>query len=109
MEINSLGVKHKRKTWKWDTIILNKTQELARFLLGKSENLDFVEPVPSLVRSDSRELRNLVLELTQKEAMELGISKSTLHYLKKHARSRKLFRIYNPVLRKLHNRQTVRQ
>ena len=33
------GVRYKGKTWKWDTIILNKTQELARFLLGKAEAL----------------------------------------------------------------------
>jgi len=30
------GVKYKGRTWKWDTIILNKAQELARFLLEKS-------------------------------------------------------------------------
>ena len=101
MEINSLGVKHKRKTWKWDTIILNKTQELARFLLGKSENLDFVEPVPSLARSDSHELRNRILRLTQKEACKRGISKSTLHYLRKHAQNEKSFKVYNKVAARL--------
>jgi len=46
------GVRYKGKTWKWDTIILNKAQELARFLLRKSETIDFAEPA-ALERSDS--------------------------------------------------------
>jgi len=96
-----LGVKHKRKTWKWDTIILNKTQELARFLLGKSGSLDFIEPAPSLVSSDSRELRRRILELSAKEAWKLGVSKSTLHDLRKNARSDRSFKVYKKVRKKL--------
>jgi len=88
------GVKYKGKTWKWDTVILNKTQELARFLLGKSGSLDFIEPAPGLVRSDSRELRKRILELSMKEARELGISKSTLHDLRKRARDERPFKVY---------------
>jgi len=48
----NVGVRYKGKTWKWDTIILNKAQELARFLLRKSETIDFAEPA-ALERSDS--------------------------------------------------------
>jgi len=80
---------------------LNKTQELARFLLAKSGSLDLVEPAPSPVRSDSRELRKRILELFAREARKLGISKSTLHYLKKHALDRKPFKIYHKVSEKL--------
>jgi len=97
----NVGVQYKGKAWKWDTIILNKTQELARFLLRKSESLDFSEPSPNLERSDTQELRNRILELTQSEARELGIGKSTLHYLRKHARHDKPFKVYKPVLEKL--------
>jgi len=49
------GIRYKGKAWKWGTIILNKTQELARFLLRRSPSLNFVEPYPSLARSESRE------------------------------------------------------
>ena len=80
---------------------MNKTQELGRFLLRKSENLDFTDPIPSLVTSDSREIRKRILALSGKKALELGISKSTLHYLRKHARDRKPFKIYKPALEKL--------
>ncbi len=50
------GVNYKGKNWKWDTIITNKTQELARFLLRKSEALDFTQPGPKLARSDDQTL-----------------------------------------------------
>ena len=91
------GVKHNGKMWKWDTVILNKTQELARFLLDKSDHVDFVAPSPNLQRSDTQELRRRILALTQSEARELGIGKSTLHYLRKESRSEQPFRIYQKV------------
>jgi len=94
------GVKYKGKIWKWDIVILNKTQELARFLLDKSNQIDFIEPLPSLQRSDTEELRRRILEMTQREAKELGIGKSTLHYLRIHARSGRRLTIYNTVLRR---------
>lgn len=50
------GVKYKGRTCKWDTIILNKTQELARFLLPKSAIIDFSEANPGLRRSDIAEI-----------------------------------------------------
>jgi len=80
---------------------LNKTQELARFLLWKSGSIDFIDPAPILVRTDSRELRKRILELSAKEARKLGIGKSMVHYLKRHARDRKPFKIYKPVLERL--------
>jgi len=73
---------------------LNETQELARFLVGKSGSIDFIDTAPSSVRSDSQELRKRILELSMEKARELGITKSTLHYLKKHARSESSFKVY---------------
>lgn len=81
------GVNYKGKTWKWDTVMLSKAQELARFLYGKSEKLEFIEPNTELKRSDTIETRRRILELTQSEAKKLGIGKSTLHYLRKRARN----------------------
>jgi len=75
----NLGVKYNGKTRMWDTVILNKAQELARLVLSKFKQIDFIEPHPSLHRSDTQELRKRLIELTQKEAKELGIGKSTLH------------------------------
>ena len=69
----------------------------------KSGNLDFTEPIPSLARTDSRELRERILELTAREAQDLGISKSTLHDLRRHARDEKVFKVYRKVLNRLYN------
>lgn len=45
------GVRYKGKTWKWDIIILNKAQELASFLLGKPQCIDFIEPAPNICQN----------------------------------------------------------
>jgi len=95
------GVKHKGKTWKWDTVTLNKAKELARFLLGKSNTIDFVEPASRLERSDSKELRERILSLTLQEARRLGIGKSTLHTIREHARNEKPFKVYQRVASRL--------
>jgi len=95
------GVKYRGKLWKWDTVILSKTQELARFLPDKSREIDFIEPRPSLQRSDTLELRERILDLTQREARELGIGKSTLHYLRNNVRQEKPFTLRQSVANRL--------
>lgn len=95
------GVKYQGCTCKWDKVILRKTQELARYLTGKKKDVNFGEPRPSLSRTDSRELRCRILQLSQSDAKALGIGKSTLHYLRKHASSEKPFKVYRNVAAKL--------
>jgi CRISPR-associated protein Cas1 len=94
-------VHYKGKMWKWDTIILNKTQELARYLAGKMSSIDFSEPSPNLRRTDSIELRKRILSLSTEETRQLGIGKSTLHYLRKRARSARPFTVYRTVSQKM--------
>jgi CRISPR-associated protein Cas1 len=95
------GVTYKSRVLKWDTVIEQKTDELGRFLTGKSSTLDFVGPRPKLERQDSRELRAKILTLTQSEAKQLGIGKTTLHYLHKSARGPNAFRLYHKVCERL--------
>ena len=95
------GIKYKGKHWKWDTVIMKKTEELRRFLLSKTESLDFCEPVAKINRSDSLEMRKRILELTPKQAHEIGISKSTWNYLRKNAKEKKSFRVYEKVAARL--------
>jgi len=85
----------------WDTVILRKCQELARYLLGKTDRFDLKTPRPVLERSDTREMREKILSLSGREARGLGLGKSTVHYLRKRAREQEPFRIYEPVLAKL--------
>ena len=94
-------IKYKDKMWKWDTVIQTKAQEFGKYLLGKTVSLDFIQPSPILIRSDSLEMRRRILELNQKEANKLGIGKSTLHYLKKHSRGERPFSVYQKVAQRL--------
>jgi len=95
------GVRYGGKRVSWDTLILQKCQELARYLLAKTDGFDLVNPRPVLESVDSRVLRQKVLGLSRSHAGRLGLNKSTLHYLKKRAEDQKPFRIYQPVMAKL--------
>jgi CRISPR-associated protein Cas1 len=95
------GVTYKSRVLKWDTLIEQKTNELSRFLTGKSPRFDFTEPTPNLERQDSSELRARILGMTSAQARERGIRKNTLHYLREHAQSRSTFRLHRSTLKKL--------
>jgi CRISPR-associated protein Cas1 len=92
--------KYLGKSYRWDTVILLKAQDLARHILD-GEPLNFSIPSPELERTDSSELRNRILTLSQSEARRLEISRSTLHYLRKNARSNAPFKIYRKVCERL--------
>jgi len=90
------GVAYKGRVLKWDTVIEQKATELGRFLTRKASRLDFEEPSPGLDSQDSRELRTKILALTQ--AREIGIGKSTLHYLRNRAKAQKSLTVYSSVM-----------
>jgi len=81
----------------WAYIIMMKANELAQYLMGKHNALDFSKPSLELTREDDFELRQKILGLTHTEAKQLGIIKSELHYLRKKARSEKPFYVQKRV------------
>lgn len=95
------GVHYKGRLLKWDTVIEQKTSELARFFINQYPPLSFQEPAPILERTDNSEIREKILSLTQSEAEKRGIGKSTLHYLRQNARDQRPFRIYSKVREKM--------
>jgi CRISPR-associated protein Cas1 len=95
------GTVYKGCVLKWDTIMEQKTAELGNYLIGKSATLDFIEPTPLFERTDSRIIRDKILRLTQSDAESIGIPRSTLHYLRKNARTSASFTVYNKVRDKL--------
>ena len=95
------GVNYNGRALKWDTIIEQKTVELGRYLVGRTGNLDFSEPSPSLKTTDDPKLRRRIFSLSHSEAQKLGIQKSTLYYLRKNARTNIPFRVYHKVRMKL--------
>ena len=90
-------VSYNGKYHSWDGILKLKTQELARYLLGRSKELDFRDPQADLGMSTRDELRERTLTLTLLEARKIEIEKSTLWYLKKRARSYRPLRLYRKV------------
>jgi CRISPR-associated protein Cas1 len=95
------GVNYRGRVLKWDTVIREKISQLRRYLVGKAKTIDFAEPAPILERTDNRTIREAILRLTQSQARELGIGKSTLHYLYRNAQHRSSFKMYEPVTRRL--------
>jgi len=100
------GVRYKGRALKWDTVIEQKTVELSRYLGGRTVGLDFSEPSPNLRMSDDKYLRRHILDLSQSEVQRLGIGKSTLHYLRKRARSDHSFNISRKVLNRIDQRKS---
>ena len=97
------GAKYKGRALKWDTVIEQKATELGRFLVGRSREIEFTEPSPILMRFDALDIRKRILTLTQEHAAKLGIEKSTLHYLRKHALGERSFRLNRKVKEKIAN------
>jgi hypothetical protein len=97
----NVGVTYKGRALKWDTVVEQKASELGGFLIGKSSTLDFAEPAPKLQRRDDREIRAKVLALTASQAKQIGLGKSTLHYMQKNARGNKSFKVYGKVLARI--------
>jgi CRISPR-associated protein Cas1 len=96
------GVRYKDRALKWDTVVEQKTVELGRYLAGRNGRLDFSEPSPKIDSAGNRELREAILSLSQSEAKQRGIGKSTFHYLQRNAESGRSFRTYGKVFSKLH-------
>jgi CRISPR-associated protein Cas1 len=95
------GARYNSHTLRWDTVIEEKAVELGRYLVGRTGKLNFSDPSPSLIRTDDRELRRRILSLRQSEGERLGIGKSTLHYLRKNAKSNHSLKMYQKVRDKL--------
>jgi CRISPR-associated protein Cas1 len=90
----NLGVRYKNRILKWDTVIGQKAVELGRYLARRTAKLDFSEPSPILHRIENKELRRRILTMSQSEAREIGIGKSTLHYLRGNLGSKGTPRVY---------------
>lgn len=101
------GVVYGGDRLQWDTVILRKAQELARFLVGGTNRLELTAPRPNLYRVDSGAIRDKIRSLTSSEAKKLGIGKSTLHYLRKKARNDETFNVYGKVLQKLKTKSSI--
>jgi CRISPR-associated protein Cas1 len=95
------AVRYEGRALRWDTVVEQKTVELGRYLAGRNGRLDFSEPSPRTDSVGNREFRDAILSLSQSEARQRGIGKSTFHYLQRNAESGRSFRTYGKVFSKL--------
>ncbi len=95
------GANCRGRILRWDTIIEQKAIELGRLLVKRVATVDFSEPEHKLVRHADHGLRARILSIGQSEARQLGIRKSTFHYLQKRAQANRPFRVYKCSWQKL--------
>ena len=95
------GVRYRDRASKWDTVIEQKTVELGRYLVGRTAELDFSEPSPKLVRDEDREIRKRILSISELEARQLGIARSTYYDLLRNARRKLSYKVCAKALENL--------
>ncbi|QQR92682.1 MAG: CRISPR-associated endonuclease Cas1 [Candidatus Iainarchaeum archaeon] len=83
----------------WHNVILIKARELTKYF--EKREIDFTNPKFELKRVDSEELRQKILAIPYHKAYEHGLHKGTLHYMKKNAKSGKIFKLYEKTLGKV--------
>lgn len=88
------------KTSKWDTVVEEETN-WGQFLAEKQMSLSLLEPMSELERQDDRQLRAKILALTSPQAKQLGIGKSTLHYLRRRTNDQLALRVYSKTRNRL--------
>jgi len=93
LSLNS-RVQYKSRSYAWNMILKLKTQELARYLVDRTCELDLVGPRLDFNSEDSRELRQKVLSLSLFEARKLGMGKSSFWNLQNRCGSNIPLKVY---------------
>ncbi len=95
----NVGYEDQQTTWR--SILLLKARELARYLVGKTKNLDFINPNYGVQRVDSHEIKPKILSISYSDWEKLGFSKGTLHYMKQNAKSDRPFNLNSHILERV--------
>jgi CRISP-associated protein Cas1 len=61
-------------------VVLLKARELAHYLTGKKEYLDFLKPKCQIERQDFEDVRRRICSISYAEWKKMGASKGSLHY-----------------------------
>jgi CRISPR-associated protein Cas1 len=101
----NIGVRYNGRILKWDTVVEQKAVELGRYLVSRSGRLDFMEPSPKLARIDDSEIRKRILTMSEAEARQFGIRRSTYYHLRRNSRNGRSFKIYRKTRMKLQQRE----
>ena len=83
-----------RQHVQYDTVLDRDVRQLARFFLGDIKNVNFSCPFSADDSKVDADLVQRLLAMDVKERKERGISKTTYHYIRKHALAGEPFRLY---------------
>jgi CRISP-associated protein Cas1 len=93
-------VSYKKKNFAYQTILYDKVQQLANFIIDKKSDIDLKIPDYKIERDDTVSLKDNLLKMTSDERKKCGINKSTLWYIKKNLESNKKTKFYKKTLSK---------
>lgn len=97
----NLKAHYKGKNHTYESVMLDNIQELANFVLDKSDKLKFeISPI-KINRNDLLSIRIKLLNMTKDERESLGLNKSTLWYIQKHLKEGKKIELYDKVMSKI--------
>jgi len=99
----NLKVSYGKKYFAYQNVLYNNISQLAQFIAEKKKTLEIRVPPIRINRDDNLELRNKILSMSPEERKRLGISKSTLWYMKKNVSSKDRMKIYDKILEKIQN------
>jgi len=97
----NIKVPYKRKNYSYQTILLDKVQQLANFINDKKTKIEFDVPKIRIKREDTVHIQERILKMSTEERKNLGINKSTLWYMKKNLESGKNIKIYDKTFSKI--------
>ena len=87
--------------YSYQFILLDNIQQLANFIVDKKKEFEFSIPKKPFTLNYNIDIKDKIIKMTTKERKQLGINKSTLHYMKKNLQQNKKIKIYNKVLAKI--------
>ena len=82
------------KKFTYQNILMDNVQQLSNFILDKRKDISFVVPNFKIVRNDTLDISDKILNITPETRKILGINKSTLWYQKKKLAEGKSIKIY---------------
>jgi len=89
------------KNYSYQIILQDNLQQLATFIVNKRKEFEFSIPKIHLNGSNTTSLNEKIINITLQQRKQLGINKSTIHYLKNNLLQGKKIKVYSKTFSKL--------
>lgn len=91
---------YKKQNYTYENILYDQVQQFANYLADKNKELQFNIPQVQIKRNDPIDMRDTIINMSSEERKQLGISKTTLWYMKKNLLEGKKIKIYDKTQKK---------